>query len=399
MMRRMRCLLRLLPLLGSLLLIAAPTVRARSEQDPKPARLLAIGDIHGAGDAFVRILQKAGLVDGSQRWSGGTATLVQTGDYLDRGGAVRPVLDLLMRLESEARAAGGRVEVLLGNHEIMNVLRELTDVSPEAYASFADTGSAGRLEKAFDALQAAAKRSGAAGPGDRSAWMSAHPPGFVEYVEAMSPRGRYGKWLRDHKAAIRIGTTAFMHAGLSPASSDSLDDVNRAVARDLAAWDQSTETLVRERLAAPFSTLKETVAAAAADLERIAAAVKAGRPVDDRVSSDYVSQLRSVLQIGESPLLAGDGPMWFRGLSRNPTEETDAEVTALLQRLGITRMVVAHTPQLPGRIAARFDNRVFAIDTGMLATYFKGGKPSALEIVDGRVTAIYEDGQEVLAEK
>ena len=64
-----------------------------------------------------------------RRWSGGTATFVQTGDYLDRGGAVRQILDLLMSLEDQAKSAGGRVEVLLGNHEMMNMLREMTDVS------------------------------------------------------------------------------------------------------------------------------------------------------------------------------------------------------------------------------------------------------------------------------
>jgi len=289
--------------------------------------------------------------------------------------------------------------VLLGNHEIMNMLRELSDVSPDAYGSFAEAGSADRLKKAYDTQQTAAKRSGAAAPGDRQAWMATHPPGFVEYVEAMSPRGKYGKWLRAHKATARVGTTAFMHAGLSASSSESLEDVNRLVAKAVAAWDQATETLVRERLLSPYATLKETVAVAAADVERIAAAVKGGRPVDDRVSSGYVDQLRSVLDVGTSPLLAAQGPMWFRGLSRNPPEETDAEVTTLLQRLDVTRLVIAHTPQLPGRITPHFDSRVFVIDTGMLSSYFKGGKASALQIVGDTVTAIYEDGQEDLTRK
>jgi hypothetical protein len=280
----------------------------------------------------------------------------------------------------------------------MNMLRELSDVSPDAYASFADAGSADRLKKAYDAQQAAAKRSGAA-PGDQQAWMSAHRPGFPEYIDAMGPRGRYGRWLRDRKATIRIDATAFMHAGLSASSTDSLEDVNRAVARSLAAWDEATDRLVRERLASPYSTLKETVAVAGAEVERIAAAVKAGRPVDGRVSTGYVDQLRSVLDVGTSPLLAGEGPMWFRGLSRNPPEESNEEVTALLRRLDVRRLVIAHTPQLPGRIATHFDGRVFVIDTGMLSSYFKGGKASALEIAGDRVTAIYEDGQEVLAGK
>jgi len=145
--------------------------------------------------------------------------------------------------------------------------------------------------------------------------------------------------------------------------------------------------------------LNETAGAAAADLERIGAAIKAGRPMDDRVSNDYVAQLRSAIQVGLSPLLAAEGPMWFRGLSRNPPEETDAAVTTLLRRLNVTRLVIGHTPQLPGRIGTRFENRVFVIDTGMLSTFFKGGKASALQIAGDTVTAIYEDGEEILSGK
>ena len=58
-------------------------------QNQSAPRIVAIADIHGAGDNFVGILQAAGLVDASQHWSGGTATFVQTGDYLDRGADVR----------------------------------------------------------------------------------------------------------------------------------------------------------------------------------------------------------------------------------------------------------------------------------------------------------------------
>ena len=44
------------------------------------ARIVAIGDIHGAGPSLALILHAAGLIDGQQKWSGGTARLVQTGD-------------------------------------------------------------------------------------------------------------------------------------------------------------------------------------------------------------------------------------------------------------------------------------------------------------------------------
>jgi hypothetical protein len=365
--------------------------------EAQASRIVAIGDVHGAGDAFVGILQAANLIGPDRKWTGGTTTFVQTGDYLDRGGAVRQILDLMMALEPQAKSAGGRVEVLLGNHEVMNMLREMADVSSEAYASFADAKSDDRRRKAFEAQAGIAKRAGGVGdPGPRDAWMAAHPAGYVEYLDAMGPQGKYGKWLRAHKIAAKVETTAFMHAGIAPETQGDIDDVNRDAARAIKAWDDSTSVLVRQGLITPYFTLKETVAAAAADLQRISAALAAGRPVEDYVTREYVDQMKGLIGIGESPLLAAKGPLWFRGLSESPTEETDAEVTALFKRLGVTRMVVGHTPRLPGRITPRFDNRVFPIDTGMLSTFFKGGRASALEIVGDRVTAIYADEREVL---
>ena len=49
------------------------------------------------------------------------------------GTDTRPVLDLLMRLEGEAKKAGGRVHALLGNHEVMNLLGDLRYVRREKY--------------------------------------------------------------------------------------------------------------------------------------------------------------------------------------------------------------------------------------------------------------------------
>jgi hypothetical protein len=390
-----------LTVLACTILMVTPTLTAPAPRNQAPpTRIVAIADIHGAGDAFAEILQAAGLIGADRKWSGGTATFVQTGDYLDRGGAVRQVLDLLIGLETQAKSAGGRAEVLLGNHEVMNMLRELTDVSAEAYASFADNKSEERRRKAYETQASLAKRAAGAGdPGARDVWMSTHPNGYVEYIDAMGPQGRYGKWLRARKVVVKIDDTAFMHAGIAPDAPGGIDDVNRDAARALKAYDDATAVLVRQGLITPYYSLKETVAAAAADLKRISDAIGAGKPVEDYVTREYIDQMKGVIGIGESPLLAAKGPLWFRGLSQSPTDETDAEVTALLSRLGVARLVVGHTPRLPGRITPRFNNRVFPIDTGMLSTFFKGGRASALEIVGDRVMAIYANEREVVTGK
>src|SRR5262245_3667344 len=73
------------------------------------SRIVAVGDVHGAADRFIGILQAAGLIDDKQHWSGGRAHLVQLGDVLDRGPDSRRALDLLRRLEDEAAKDGGAV--------------------------------------------------------------------------------------------------------------------------------------------------------------------------------------------------------------------------------------------------------------------------------------------------
>ena len=79
--------------------------------------IYVIGDVHGEYDKLVRLLNQSGLVDDRLRWSGGGATLWFLGDLVDRGPDGVGVVDLVMRLQVEAEVAGGRVGVLLGNHE------------------------------------------------------------------------------------------------------------------------------------------------------------------------------------------------------------------------------------------------------------------------------------------
>jgi hypothetical protein len=96
-------------------------------------------------------------------------------------------------------------------------------------------------------------------------------------------------------------------------------------------------------------------------------------------------------------LIEADGPLWYRGLATMPDDQQPA-VDALLRRHGARRIVLGHTPQLPGRIRTRFGGLVALIDTGMLTSFFKGGQPSALEIQDGKLTAIYLSGREPVSE-
>jgi hypothetical protein len=357
-------------------------------------RIVAIGDIHGEGPGLVAILQAAGLIDGERKWSGGTARLVQTGDILDRGSSVREAIDLLTRLEAEARRAGGRVDVLFGNHEGMNVLRDFRDVSPPQFARFADARSDERQRKAFDTQAAIVKRAG--GAIDRDAWMKAHPRGSIEYAEAFGPSGAYGKWIRARKPILQIGDTIFMHAGLNPDRTITIDEVNRTVEQEVRGWDDLAGALERARLATSFASLQEIVDVAQVEIGRIGIAQKTSEPLPDYVTPDFIRRLQFLRNFEKLALIESDGPLWYRGLATLP-EDRRPDVEALLKRHGARRIVLGHTPQLPdARIKARFGGLVVLIDTGMLTSYFKG-QPSALELLDGKMTAIYVSGREAIA--
>ncbi len=60
----------------------------------------------------------------------------------------------------------------------------------------------------------------------------------------------------------------------------------------------------------------------------------------------------------------------------------------LLSAFGLSRFVVAHTPQADGHIHVRFGGKVFLIDTGMNTAFFKNGRGTALEIAGDTVRAI-----------
>lgn len=360
----------------------APVISAQSGT----GRLVAIGDIHGAEENFVAILQAAGLIDHQRKWTGGRTRLVQTGDFTDRGAPVRSVMDLLMRLEEEARRAGGRVEVLLGNHEGMNILRDLRDVSPEAFRTFADANSESRRNKAFMAHATIARRAGE--ELNRNDWLREHPPGYVEYIEALGPGGRYGRWLRARKVVTKVDDSLFMHAGISPQSNATVDDVNRLVDREIRMFDDAVAAMQDAGVIGPTFTLQEIITALSSELNRIAGLIKEKKELPPEVTQEYVGRLQRILTIDKWGLLAGDGPLWYRGYA-TLGDDAQPQIEALLKRLGAARFVVGHTPQIPGAIRPRFGNRIFLIDTGMLTSHFKGGRPSALEITAGRITAIY----------
>ena len=385
----------------SVLLVLVSAVLAWAGPAKAPAELresiVAIGDVHNAFDDFVAILRRTGLIDKQNHWTGGKTTFVQVGDLLDRGPKPREVMDLMMALEKEAAQAGGRVVSLLGNHELMNIMGDLRYVIPVNYGSFADGNSEKRQKAAYEEYlkwkgSHAALLAELPQPMEltEAEWMARHPAGFIEQREAFGPKGEYGEWLRGHAAVAEIDGVIFLHGGIDPdLAKTKLDAMNKRIHDEIKAFDASKQYLQNEKLILPFFNLQEINSLLQAE---VIAELKSRVPAND----ERQAKIREFLRQGDWLSVRVDGPLWFRGYDRWSDEEGAPQVSKVLEAYKATHLVVGHTVQKGGRMRPRFGNKVFLIDTGMLSSYYPGGRASALEICgDGKFIAVYLDQQVV----
>ena len=295
-------------------------------------RIVAVGDVHGDYDQFVTILRSAGVIDNKNKWKGGKTHFVQTGDIPDRGPATRKILDLMMDLEKQAKKAGGMVHPLMGNHEAMNLYGDLRYVTPEEYAAFKTGDSEQVRDSYFEQFEypELQKKSPSADAADlKKAWVKDHPLGWVEHRFAYGPKGKYGQWIRANEAVIKVNDIIFMHGGWSPKYADkTIADLNTAVHFELA------------------------------DFNRLAGGI----------------------------VMDTDGPLWYRGLARDPEALLTEHLDKLLADKQAKAIAIGHTPTA-GAVLTRFNGRVVMIDVGM--SKFYGGPPACLVIEGDKRMAMH----------
>jgi hypothetical protein len=232
----------------------------------------------------------------------------------------------MMRLEGQARSAGGRVHALLGNHEVMNLVGDLRYVSAGEYAAFATRGSASLRDRAYEVLADPALKDD---PDYREQWYAERPLGWVEHRQAFGPKGRYGKWLRQHNTAVRIDDYLFLHGGISPSlATTPLREINERVRAEIAQPDLPLDGLAAR----------------------------------------------------------ADGPLWYRGLAQGSEDELLPHVQQVLATHGVKHIVVGHTTT-PGAVVPRFGGAVVLIDVGLSAYY--GARQACLVVRRGEAFALH----------
>jgi hypothetical protein len=334
-------------------------------------RVIAFGDVHGAADDLTALLRAAGVIDGDLRWSAGTTHVVSLGDLLDRGSGSREVMELLMRLQAEASAAGGALHVVLGNHEAMNLLGDLRYVTPADFSAYEADEPAGLRERLrADWIARAGASSGA--EFDRR-----FPRGFFGHRATFASDGRYGRWLLGLPVAVVIDDTLFMHGGPSrPLAGLSLEEINSRYRSALAEYLSALDALTTAGLVRIEDSFDER--AALAEQRR------------GYTPGEAADAVRRFAAADRSDLLGGDGPNWSRGAALcHEASESDV-LRPLLDGLGVDRLVVGHTVAHDGRAAARFDGAVIKLDTGMNRAAYQG-HPAALLLEDGAARVIYAD--------
>ena len=311
---------------------AGVSARATPCEFDKAERIVAIGDVHGAYDRLLEILQAAQVIDERSRWAGGRTHLVQTGDVLDRGADSRRALEFLRRLGRDAERAGGRVHQLIGNHEVMRLLGDYRYVVPGEYEAFTTPESAETRKFILEKSPAA----------DRARLEEQTPLGMIEMIRAFAPDADLGSYLRTLNAVVRINGIVFLHGGISSSVAPmSCLEINDTIRREIGRDIEKTKAATTKSLAT-----------------------------------------------------REDGPLWYRGLANDP-DTIAPEVAKILEAQRARAIVMGHSAY-PGPIRSRFDKTVFLLDTGMQPSYVPTGRASALEIKGDVFTAIYKDSRQVI---
>lgn len=330
---------------------ACASANATSTSENISSKVIAVGDIHGDFEAYQMILTDAGLIDENLKWVGGDTIFVQTGDIADRGPDTRKIIEHLQSIQKQARKKGGKVVTLIGNHEAMNMTRDLRYVDPGEYKAFETSKSSKLRDKLYAVNKGAiegyylAKDPSLTPEMMREAWNKTTPLGKIEHQAAWSPSGKIGKWVLKNSAVTIFEGYLFTHGGISQAySSLSLDEINKRAKAALKAQEESTESIIHDPL----------------------------------------------------------GPLWYRGYVRpEKISATDSEGTAdivlspeeelniVLNAYGAKGLIIGHTPE-KGGIKASFDGRLVQIDTG--ASKYYGGTRSFLRIENEQLFA-HDNGE------
>lgn len=175
---------------------------------PAVPRVVVMGDLHSDLDAARKAFQLAGGTDADDAWIGGELTIVQLGDMIGRSDAEREVLDFLFATRDKAQAAGGRVHLLVGNHEVMGGRVDNQAIGLDPFPGYEDLTELDLNDTRLQILPEHAKKRGA----------------------ALMAGGPYAKRFSQLPTVLQLGETIYVHGGVVPRWAEyGLDKINAEV--------------------------------------------------------------------------------------------------------------------------------------------------------------------------
>jgi hypothetical protein len=161
-------------------------------------KVAAASDFHGQYNLMKTLLTNNHIIDKEGDWSFGNGHFVITGDVFDRGDKVTEILWFLYELEKQAELAGGKLHLLLGNHEVMVLNGDLRYLHPK----YVKTSQL--LQQPFEQLY--------------------------------SEKTVLGKWLRSKSVLVKVNNMLFAHGGFHPSlakEKHSLEKINQVFKNNL----------------------------------------------------------------------------------------------------------------------------------------------------------------------
>ncbi|GAB4824315.1 Glycosylated integral ER membrane protein [Ancistrocladus abbreviatus] len=320
-------------------------------------RIIAVGDLHGDLSKARSALNIAGVLssDGQDSWTGGETVLIQVGDILDRGEDEIAILSLLRSLDIQARAEGGAVFQVNGNHETMNVQGDFRYVDFGAYDECTDfLEYLGHCDHSWDEafvnwidVSTRWKEDCKISQKYWGPWnLVKRQKGVIARSVLLRRAGPLACELARHPVVLKVDDWVFCHGGLLPHH-------------------------------------------VAYGIERI-----------NKEVSDWMRGLGENDGMPHIPFIATrgyDSVVWSRLYSRDTSDLDYYQINQIhsileetLQAVGAKAMVVGHTPQTTG-VNCEYDCRIWRIDVGMSSGVLNS-RPEVLEIKDNKARAIRSKG-------
>ncbi|XWS29072.1 hypothetical protein CRYUN_Cryun25bG0125400 [Craigia yunnanensis] len=308
-------------------------------------RIVAVGDLHGDLDQARCALEMAGVLssDGEDIWMGGDAVLIQLGDVLDRGDDEIAILSLLRSLDIQAKAKGGAVFQVNGNHETMNVEGDFRYVESGAFDECADfleylNECEYDWDEAFVGWCSVSRRWKDERKMSKHNWgpwnLVKQQKGVIARSVLFSPGGPLACELARHAVVLQVNDWIFCHGGLLP--------------------------------------------------HHVAYGI-------ERMNVEVCHWMRGLIDEDSSPHMpfiatkGYDSVVWNRLYSRDVLELEDYQINQAketLQAVGAKAMVVGHTPQYSGA-NCEYNCSIWRIDVGMSSGVLNS-RPEVLEIRDDK---------------